>query len=75
LRRSVFARSGRSQVAAVGRAIADLRRGLEAEVGAPPDPHAVSIPAPRSQATVRGVDRTPAHAPSDRPIVAASAKD
>ena len=75
LLRSVFGRIGRSQVAAVGRAIAELRRGLEAEVGAPADPHAISIPAPRSQATVRGVDRAPAHAPSGRPIVATSAKD
>jgi DNA-binding MarR family transcriptional regulator len=75
LMRSVFARIGRSQVAAVGRAIAELRRALEAEVGAPADPHAISIAAPRSQATVRGVDPAPAHAPSDRPIVAASAKD
>jgi len=75
LLRSVFGRIGRSQLAAVGRAIAELRRGLEAEVGAPADPHAISIPAPRSQATVRGVDRAPAHAPSDRPVVAASTKD
>jgi DNA-binding MarR family transcriptional regulator len=75
LLRSVFGRIGRSQVAAVGRAIGELRRGLEAEVGAPSDPHALSIPAPRSQPTVRGVDRAPAHAPSDRPVVAASTKD
>jgi DNA-binding MarR family transcriptional regulator len=75
LLRSVFGRIGRSQVAAVGRAIAALRRGLEEEVGAPSDPHAISIPAPRSPATVRAVDRSPAHAPSGRPIVATSAKD
>ena len=75
LLRSVFARIGRSQVAAVGRAIAELRRGLEEEVGAPLDPHAVSIPAPRSRATVRGVDRAPVREPSDRSIVAATAKD
>jgi DNA-binding MarR family transcriptional regulator len=75
LLRSVFGRIGRSQVAAVGLAIAALRRGLEEEVGAPSDPHAISIPAPRSPAIVRAADRTPAHAPSGRPIVAASAKD
>lgn len=75
LLRSVFGRIGRSQVAAVGRAIAELRRGLEAEVGAPPDPHAISIAAPRSPATVRAAARAPAHAPSGRPIVAASTKD
>lgn len=75
LLRSVFGRIGRSQVAAVGRAIAELRRGLEAEVGAPPDPHAISIAAPRSPATVGAADRAPAHAPSGRPIVTASTKD
>jgi DNA-binding MarR family transcriptional regulator len=74
LLRSVFGRIGRSQVAAVGRAIAELRRGLEAEVGAPSDPHAISIPAPRSPATVRAVGRAPAHAQSDR-TVAVSSKD
>jgi MarR family transcriptional regulator, organic hydroperoxide resistance regulator len=74
LLRSVFGRIGRSQVSAVGRAIAALRRGLEEEVGAPSDPHAISILAPRSPATVRAADRAPAHAPSGRPIVA-SAKD
>jgi DNA-binding MarR family transcriptional regulator len=75
LLRSVFGRIGRSQLAAVGRAIGELRRGLEEETGVPSDPHAISIPAPRSQATVRGADRAPAHAPSGRPTVAASAKD
>lgn len=75
LLRSVFARIGRSQVAAVGRAIAELRRGLEAEIGAPADAHAISIAAPRSQPTVRAAGRVPAHAPSARPIVAATAKD
>jgi len=75
LLRSVFGRIGRSQLAAVGRAIGELRRGLEEETGVPSDPHAISIPAPRSHATVRGADRAPAHAPSGRPTVAASAKD
>ena len=75
LLRSVFARIGRSQVAAVGRAIGELRRGLEEETGVPSDPHGVSIPAPRSSATVRAADRAAAHAPSDRPVVAAATKD
>ena len=75
LLRSVFGRIGRSQVAAVGRAIADLRRGLEETTGVPSDPHALSIPAPRSETTIRGAERTPA-APNDRrPVVAASTKD
>jgi DNA-binding MarR family transcriptional regulator len=75
LLRSVFGRIGRSQVAAVGRAIADLRRGLEETTGVPSDPHALSIPAPRSATTIRGADRAPA-APNDRrPVVAASTKD
>ena len=75
LLRSVFGRIGRSQLAAVGRAIAELRRGLEEETGVPSDPHALSIAAPRSGATIRAADRVPAHAQSDRPTVAASAKD
>ena len=75
LLRSVFGRIGRSQLAAVGRAIAELRRGLEETTGVPSDPHAVSIPAPRSQTTVRGADHA-AIAPTDRrPVVAASTKD
>ncbi len=75
LLRTVFARIGRSQLAAVGRAMAELRRGLEEETGVPADPHAISIPAPRTPANVRGADRAAAQAQSDRPIVAASAKD
>ncbi len=75
LLRSVFGRIGRSQLAAVGRAMAELRRGLEQDTGVPSDPHAVSIPAPRSATTIRGADRTAAHPRSDRPIVAASTKD
>lgn len=74
LLRSVFGRIGRSQVAAVGRAIAELRRGLEEEIGAPADPHTVSIAAPRSGTTVRAADRADFHGPSDRPA-AAAAKD
>ena len=75
LLRSVFGRIGQSQVAAVGRAIAELRRGLEETTGVTADPHAVSTPPPRSNATIRGAHRTRALAPNDRPIVAASAKD
>jgi MarR family transcriptional regulator, organic hydroperoxide resistance regulator len=75
LLRSVFGRIGRSQLATVGRAMTELRRGLEEETGVPSDPHAVSIPAPRSQATIRSAVRAPAHPRSDRPIVAASTKD
>jgi DNA-binding MarR family transcriptional regulator len=75
LLRSVFGRIGRSQLAGVGRAIAELRRALEAEMGVASDPHAISSPAPRSSSTSRGADRAPAHPRSDRPIVAASAKD
>ena len=44
LLRSVFGRIGRSQVAAVGRAIAELRRGLEETTGVPSDPHAALHP-------------------------------
>jgi len=75
LLRSVFGRIGRSQVAAVGRAIAALRRGLEETTGVSSDPHSISTPAPRSNATIRSAQRAGALAPTDRPIVAASAKD
>ena len=75
LLRSVFGRIGRSQLGAVGRAIAELRSALEEETGVSSDPHAISIPAPRVATTIRGADRTTAHPRSDRPIVAASPKD
>jgi DNA-binding MarR family transcriptional regulator len=75
LLRSVFGRIGRSQVAAVGRAIAELRRGLEEETGVPSDPHAVSIPSPRSPTTIRGADRAPVAHTDRRPVAAASTKD
>jgi DNA-binding MarR family transcriptional regulator len=75
LLRSVFARIGRTQLAGVGRAIAELRRGLEEATGIPSDRHVASTPAPRSNATIRGAQGARALAPTDRPIVAASAKD
>jgi DNA-binding MarR family transcriptional regulator len=75
LLRSVFGRIGRTQLAGVGRAIAELRRGLEEATGVPSDGHIASTPAPRSNATIRGAERAGALAPIDRPIVAASAKD
>ena len=75
LLRSVFGRIGRSQVAAVGRAIAELRRGLEETTGVPSDPHAVSIPAPRSESTIRGADRVPVASNDRRPVSAVTAKD
>jgi DNA-binding MarR family transcriptional regulator len=75
LLRSVFARIGRTQLAGVGRAIAELRRALEETTGVPSDRHIASTPAPRSNATIRGAERARALAPTDRPIVAASAKD
>ena len=75
LLRSVFGRIGRSQVAAVGRAIAELRRGLEETTGVPSDPHAVSIPAPRSETTIRGADRVPVASNDRRPVAAVTAKD
>jgi DNA-binding MarR family transcriptional regulator len=74
LLRSVFARIGRSQLAVVGRAMAELRRGLEEATGGPLDPHAVSIPAPRSPSTIRATDSAP-NAQPDRPVVAAAQKD
>jgi DNA-binding MarR family transcriptional regulator len=75
LLRSVFGRIGRSQVAAVGRAIAELRRGLEETTGVPSDPHALSIPAPRSETSIRGADRVPVASNDRRPVAAVTAKD
>ena len=75
LLRSVFGRIGRSQVAAVGRAIAELRRGLEETTGVPSDPHALSIPSPRAETTIRTADRPPVATTDRRPVVAASSKD
>jgi DNA-binding MarR family transcriptional regulator len=75
LLRSVFGRIGRTQLAGVARAIAELRRGLEEATGVPSDRHIASIPAPRSNATIRGAEGSQALAPTDRPIVAASTKD
>ena len=75
LLRSVFARIGRTQLAGVGRAIAELRRALEETTGVPSDRYIASTPAPRTNATIRGAHGARALAPNDRPIVAASAKD
>jgi DNA-binding MarR family transcriptional regulator len=75
LLRSVFARIGRSQLTLVGRAIAELRRGLEDANSVPSDRHPASTPAPRSNATIRGAHAARALAHTDRPIVAASTKD
>jgi DNA-binding MarR family transcriptional regulator len=75
LLRSVFGRIGRSQLAGVGRAIAELRRGLEETTGMPSDRHPASTPAPRSPSTIRAAGGTRSPAPTDRPVVGASAKD
>lgn len=56
LLRSVFGRIGRTQLAGVGRAFAELRRGLEEETGVPSDPHPASILTPRSAATIPATD-------------------
>ena len=75
LLRSVFGRIGRSQVAAVGRAMAELRRGLEATTGVSADVPAASTPASRPNATIRGAHGARSLAPNDRPTAAAAAKD
>ena len=75
LLRSVFARIGRTQIAGVGRAIAELRRALEETTGVPSDRHPASTPAPRSNATIRGAHGARTVAPTDRHTVAASPKD
>jgi DNA-binding MarR family transcriptional regulator len=75
LLRSVFGRIGRSQLAVVGRAIAELRRGLDEASGVPSDRHATSIPAPRSTSTMRAAERTASAAPTDRQALATAQKD
>jgi MarR family transcriptional regulator, organic hydroperoxide resistance regulator len=75
LLRSVFGRIGRTQLAGVGRAIAELRRGLEEMTGMPSDRHQASTPAPRSPSTIRGANGAHSTAPSGRPVAAASAKN
>jgi hypothetical protein len=75
LLRSVFGRIGRTQLAGVGRAIAELRRGLEETTGMPSDRHPASTPAPRSPSTIRSAHGARSTAPTVRPVAAASAKD
>ncbi len=75
LLRSVFGRIGRSQLAGVGRAIAELRRGLEEATSVRADRHPGSIFAPRSPSTIRGAERTASVGPTDRPAVATAQKD
>ena len=75
LLRGVFGRIGRSQLAVVGRAIAELRRGLEEAGAAPSDRHPTSIPAPRSTSTMRAAERTASAAPTDRQALATAQKD
>lgn len=75
LLRSVFGRIGRSQLAGVGRAIAELRRGLEDATSVPADHHPASILAPRAPSTIRSAERAASVAPTDRPAVATAQKD
>ena len=75
LLRSVFARIGRTQLAGVGRAIAELRRALEEATGVPSDPQTAHTRAPSTDVTTRGAESARDLAPTDRPTVAASAKD
>ena len=57
LLRSVFDHIDRSKLAGVRQAFASLRDALSAATGMePPDRHALSIPAPRSSSTLRGVE-------------------
>jgi len=58
LLRSVLGRLDRSKLGGVAQAAAALRVALEvATGGVPTDPHAASIPSPRSASTLRGVER------------------
>jgi DNA-binding MarR family transcriptional regulator len=59
LLRSVLDHLDRSKLAGVRQAFTSLRDALSVATGGEtPDPHRVSIPAPRSPSTLRGVERT-----------------
>jgi DNA-binding MarR family transcriptional regulator len=65
LLRSVLGRLDRSKLTGVAQAASALRSTLEVTTGADPmDPHAVSIPSPRSSSTLRGVERSPNQPPA-----------
>ena len=58
LLRSVLDHLDRSKLAGVRQAFTSLRDALSVATGGEPsDPHGVSIPAPRSSSTLRGVER------------------
>jgi DNA-binding MarR family transcriptional regulator len=58
LLRSVLGRISPSRLGGVAQAVTALRDALEVATGGDPmDPHAASIPSPRSAATLRGVER------------------
>jgi DNA-binding MarR family transcriptional regulator len=58
LLRDVLGRIGFSKLGGVAQAASALREALAvATGGVPMDPHAVSIPSPRSSSTLRGVER------------------
>lgn len=59
LLRSVLGRLGPSKLVGVAQAASALRSTLEVATGGQPmDPHAASIPSPRSSSTLRGVERS-----------------
>jgi DNA-binding MarR family transcriptional regulator len=65
LLRSVLGRLDRSKLTGVAQAASALRSTLEVTTGADPmDPHAASIPSPRSSSTLRGVERSPNQPPA-----------
>ena len=66
LLRSVLDHIDRSKLAGVRQAFASLRDALSAATGMEPsDPHGLSIPAPRSSSTLRGVERAGQHPRND----------
>jgi 4'-phosphopantetheinyl transferase len=59
LLRDVLSRIGPSKLGGVAQAVTALRSALAVATGGDPlDPHAASMPAPRSSSTLRGVERS-----------------
>jgi DNA-binding MarR family transcriptional regulator len=67
LLRDVLSRIGPSKLGGVAQAVTALRSALAIATGGDPlDPHAASMPSPRSASTLRGVERSHYHYPTQK---------
>jgi DNA-binding MarR family transcriptional regulator len=67
LLRDVLSRIGPSKLGGVAQAVTALRSALAIATGGDPlDPHAASMPSPRSASTLRGVERSHHHYPTQK---------